>query len=40
MELPAVITDVFHNGVQTISDSKVVQISSNSKVTNSNKDSD
>ena len=40
MELPAVITDVFHNGVQTISDSRVVQISSNSKVTNSNKDSD
>jgi dihydroorotase len=40
MELPAVITDVFHKGVQTIADSKVVQISSNSKVTNSNKDSD
>ena len=40
MELPAVITDVFHNGVQTISDSKVVQTSSRSKVTNSNKDSD
>jgi dihydroorotase len=40
MELPAVITDVFHNGVQTIADSKVVQISSNSKVTNSNKGSD
>ena len=40
MELSAVITDVFHNGVQTISDSKVVQISSNSKVTNPNKDSD
>ena len=40
MELPAVITDVFHNGVQTIADSKVVQISSNYKVTNSNKDSD
>ena len=40
MELPAVITDVFHNGVQTISDSKVVQISSNSKSLNSNKDSD
>jgi dihydroorotase len=40
MELPAVITDVFHNGVQTISDSKVVQISSNSKSPNSNKDSD
>ena len=39
MELPAVITDVFHNGVQTISDSKVVQISSNSKSSNSNKDS-
>ena len=40
MELPAVITDVFHNGVQTISDSKVVQISSNSKSLNSSKDSD
>jgi dihydroorotase len=40
MELPAVITDVFHNGVHTISDSKVVQISSNSKSLNSNKDSD
>jgi len=40
MELPAVITDVFHNGVQTISDSKVVQTTSRSKVTNSNKDSD
>ena len=40
MELPAVITDVFHNGVHTISDSKVVQISSNSKFLNSNKDSD
>jgi dihydroorotase len=40
MELPAVITDVFHNGVQTISDSKVVQISSNSKSPNSSKDSD
>ena len=40
MELPAVITDVFHNGVQTISDSRVVQISSNSKSPNSNKDSD
>jgi dihydroorotase len=40
MELPAVITDVFHNGVQTISDSKVVQIPSNSKSLNSNKDSD
>jgi dihydroorotase len=40
MELPAVITDVFHKGVQTIADSKVVQITSNSKVTNSNKDSD
>jgi dihydroorotase len=39
MELPAVITDVFHNGVQTISDSKVVQISSSSKSSNSNKDS-
>ena len=40
MELPAVITDVFHNGVQTISDSRVVQISSNSKALNSSKDSD
>ncbi|CAB4572028.1 unannotated protein [freshwater metagenome] len=40
MELPTVITDVFHNGVHTISDSKVVQISSNSKFLNSNKDSD
>jgi dihydroorotase len=40
MELPAVITDVFHNGVQTISDSRVVQISSNSKSPNSSKDSD
>ena len=40
MELPAVITDVFHNGVQTIADSKVVQISSNSKSPNSNKDPD
>jgi dihydroorotase len=40
MELPAVITDVFHNGVQTISDSRVVQISSNSKSLNSSKDSD
>ena len=40
MELPAVITDVFYNGVQTISDSKVVQISSNSKSLNSIKDSD
>jgi dihydroorotase len=40
MELPAVITDVFHKGVQTIADSKVVQISSNSKSLNSNKDSD
>jgi dihydroorotase len=40
MELPAVITDVFHNGVQTISDSRVVQISSNSKSPNSIKDSD
>jgi dihydroorotase len=40
MELPAVITDVFHNGVQTIADSKVVQISSNSKSPNSSKDSD
>ena len=40
MELPAVITDVFHNGVQTISDSKVVQISSNSKSLTSSKDSD
>ena len=40
MELPAVITDVFHNGVQTISDSKVVQISSNFKSLNSSKDSD
>ena len=40
MELPAVITDVFHNGVQTIADSKVVQISSNSKSLNSIKDSD
>jgi dihydroorotase len=40
MELPAVITDVFHNGVQTISDSKVVQISSNLKSLNSSKDSD
>jgi dihydroorotase len=40
MELPAVITDVFHNGVQTIADSKVVQISSNSRSLNSNKDSD
>jgi dihydroorotase len=40
MELPAVITDVFHNGVQTISDSKVVQIFSNSKSLNSSKDSD
>jgi len=40
MELPAVITDVFHNGVQTIADSKVVQISSNSKAINSNKGSD
>ena len=39
MELPAVITDVFHNGVQTISDSKVVQISSDFKSSNSNKDS-
>jgi dihydroorotase len=40
MELPAVITDVFHNGVQTIADSKVVQIFSNSKSLNSSKDSD
>jgi dihydroorotase len=40
MELPAVITDVFYNGVQTISDSKVVQVSSNSKSLNSIKDSD
>ena len=40
MELPALITDVFHNGVHTISDSKVVQIYSNSKSLNSNKDSD
>lgn len=40
MELPAVITDVFHNGVQTISDSKVVQISPNSKSLNSSKVSD
>ena len=40
MELPAVITDVFYNGVQTISDSKVVQISSNFKSLNSSKDSD
>ena len=40
MELPALITDVFHNGVHTISDSKVVQITSNSKSLNSNKDSD
>jgi dihydroorotase len=40
MELPAVIKDVFYNGVQTISDSKVVQISSNSKSLNSIKDSD
>jgi dihydroorotase len=40
MELPAVITDVFHNGVQTISNSRVVQIPSNSKSPNSNKDSD
>jgi dihydroorotase len=29
MELPAVITDVFYNGVQTIQDSKVVSRSNN-----------
>ena len=40
MELPALITDVFHNGVHTISDSKVVQITSSSKSLNSKKDSD
>ena len=40
MELPAVITDVFHNGVQTIVDSKVVKIPSNSEALKSNKDSD
>jgi dihydroorotase len=40
MELPAVITDVFHNGFQTIADSKVIQIFSNSKSLNSSKDSD
>ena len=29
MELPAVITDVFYNGVQTVSDSKVIKQASN-----------
>lgn len=29
MELPAVITDVFYNGVQTVSDSKVIKQTSN-----------
>jgi hypothetical protein len=29
MELPAVITDVFYNGVQTVSDSKVIKQPSN-----------